>query len=151
MVQERAAEGTVPRLTRKHVVVAVDDEVQILATLRRLLRREPYELVTTDSPEEALKWVQERDVSLLIVDERMPGMKGMDLIQAVREKSPRTTRVMLTAYPNSGMILERVKQGFHRLITKPWNDADLKRTIRELLYDRELEEGRPSGEDRQPR
>jgi DNA-binding NtrC family response regulator len=126
---------------RKKVVVVVDDEPAILDSLRRLLRREPYELVTTSDPLEALKWIETRDVSVLIADERMPAMRGVDLLKTVRERAPATTRVVLTGYPNSGMIIERVNKGIQRLITKPWNDEELKRTIRELIEEREAEKG----------
>lgn len=141
MIQKREEKKAAPPAVRKHVVVVVDDEAPVLDSLRRLLRREPYELVTTGDPLEALKWIETHDVSVLITDERMPMMRGVDLLKAVRERSPTTTRVVLTGYPNSGMIIERVNKGIQRLITKPWNDEELKRVIRELIGERDAEKG----------
>ncbi|MBI2933416.1 MAG: response regulator [Planctomycetes bacterium] len=129
---------------RRHVVVCVDDEARILAAIRRILRREPYELLTTSDPREALEWIEKRDVSVLVVDERMPQMRGVDVLKVARERSPGTARVMLTAYPHSGMILERVSKGIQRLITKPWRDEDLRRMIQDLVREREaVESARP--------
>ena len=148
MIEKQGREKAAPRSAHKSIVVVVDDEPPILDSLRRLLRKEPYELVTTGDPLEALKWIETHDVSVLITDERMPEMRGVDLLKAVRERSPTTVRVVLTGYPNSGMIIERVNKGIQRLITKPWNDEELKRTIRDLIEERAAEKrtlGVPEG------
>ncbi|MBI2933415.1 MAG: PAS domain-containing protein [Planctomycetes bacterium] len=126
---------------RAPVVVCVDDEVPILAALQRLLRREPYRLLVTAKPDEALQWVERHKVSVLIADQRMPEMKGTDLLKLVRERSPGTIRVMLTGYADIGAISEAVNDGaIRRLINKPWDDEELKRTIRDLLAQREFQE-----------
>jgi len=119
--------------TKRPVIVCVDDEPPILAALQRLLRQEPYEVITTADPEEALDVLRRRDVSLMIADQFMPKIAGTDLLRRVKERSPLTARVILTAYPNSEAIRERIHQGIQRLVTKPWRDEELKRTIRELL------------------
>ncbi|MBI3098237.1 MAG: response regulator [Planctomycetes bacterium] len=125
------------RPSRRHVVICVDDEPSILAAFRRLLRQEPYELRTTLDPEEAIGWVRREDISLVIIDQRMPGMTGTDLARAIREISPGTLRVMLTGYPDTQVVVGRMSHGIDRLFTKPWDDWDLRRTIREMLELRE--------------
>ena len=121
-------------LTRQRdVVVFVDDQPEVLDSLRRLLRDESYEVRTTSSPDEALRWVGEGDVSVLVTDERMPTMRGTDLLEKASKRSPGTVRVVLTGYPGSYTLHYGLSHGVDWLISKPWNDEALKLTVRQLL------------------
>src|SRR5262245_24809572 len=91
-------------LSRRHKVVLVDDDPAVLRSLRRLLRHEPYDLLSTDRPESALQWIEEGDVSLMVTDQRMPDLCGTELAELVRRKSPGTIRVLLTAYPGNEIV-----------------------------------------------
>src|SRR6185436_917471 len=91
-------------LSCAHTVVVVDDDPAVLRSLRRALRQEPYDVRTTSSGEEALEWIQHGDVSLVVLDQRMPGMCGTELAERVQRISPRTVRVMLTAYPGNALV-----------------------------------------------
>jgi len=138
-------EPALPELKKSHVVVIVDDELQVLAALKRLLRREPYEIMTTDRPEVAYEWVVDRQASLLITDQRMPEIKGTDLLERVYRDAPDTERVMLTGHPDTQTVVQRLTHRVTRLITKPWNDEELKRTIRSILHEKETgAAGRPA-------
>jgi DNA-binding NtrC family response regulator len=128
------------RLIERHCVVCVDDEPAILAALRRSLRAEPYETLTTPSAEDALRWVSTREVSLIITDQRMPGMQGNELLDEVSRCSPSTARIMLTAYAGATMSDPRVRRRLECMISKPWDSAMLRRTIRQLLRERELDQ-----------
>ena len=70
------------------VVVCIDDEPAILASLRRLFRNEPFELLTTEKPDEAMTWVIEKRARVVIADQRMPSMTGLQLLEMVRACSP---------------------------------------------------------------
>jgi CheY-like chemotaxis protein len=131
-------------LSGKHAIVLVDDEPKILAALRRALRGEPHELLATSSPAEALEWIRKGGVSLIVVDQRMPGMCGTELAQCVRQISPGTVRVMLTAYPGNALVRHGMAQDVEWLIAKPWSDAALRLAIRRLLRDLESKP-RPPG------
>lgn len=133
------------RPTREHVVVCVDDEVMVLNSLRRLLRGEPYTFRATADPREALGWVGAERVSVFVADQRMPEMSGTELVEAVKGRSPETLRVILTGYPDLETIRQRDGHVIRRLITKPWSDADLKRTLRLLLRECERRETAPGG------
>jgi signal transduction histidine kinase/CheY-like chemotaxis protein len=135
-------------LGREHVVVCVDDDPSILTALRRALRGEPYDLRTVQKPEEALDLVAGGKVSLLLSDHRMPGMTGADLMREVRERSPGTVRVVLTAYPGSPTIGHGLESGIDWLISKPWNDEALRLTLRQLLSEREKSGTRRKKSDR---
>jgi DNA-binding NtrC family response regulator len=117
----------------KPVVVMVDDEPEILATLRRLLRHEPYELLTTESPHEAIGWVSSRKVDLIVVDQRMPGMSGVEVLRAAGEVSPTTAWLMLTAYPGDPLVVDGMGNQQLWILGKPWNDDELKEAIRRQL------------------
>jgi two-component system, NtrC family, sensor kinase len=137
----------VPRLKDYNVLI-VDDQPETLASLRRLLREEAYQLVTCDSPAKALEWTAENRVDLLIADERMPDMRGSDLLDRIRDISPDTVRVILTGYPGSSTVAHGLSSSVDWLISKPWNDDALKITIRQLLEDRDRQR-KPSPTTRQ--
>jgi CheY-like chemotaxis protein len=124
-------------LKEQHRVVLVDDDPAVLASLRRVLRAEPYDLLATCSPVEALEWIRRGGVSLMLVDQRMPGMCGTDVAECVARISPRTVRVMLTGYPGNALVQHGLDTKVQWLIGKPWNDQALRLTIRRLLRDLE--------------
>ena len=111
----------------KPVVLCVDDDPAILSSLRRVLRGEPYEVETAVDPMVALMRVAKGDVSLVIIDQRMPGMCGSEFAAEVRRISPDTVRVMLTAYPH------HLSHDVQWLVGKPWNDEALKLTLLQLV------------------
>ncbi len=117
---------------RPRAVVLVDDEKEILASFRRLLRHEPYEIRTTTSPREALDWVERGEASLVISDQRMPDMLGTTLLEKVGLRSPDTARVLLTGYPDSTFLLRDLPNR-PLLLYKPWDGDALRATIREIL------------------
>jgi response regulator RpfG family c-di-GMP phosphodiesterase len=127
------------RMIERHVVICVDDEPAILAALRRSLRAEPYELLTTENPESVLKWVGTRDISLVITDQRMPGMEGTELLEEVSKRSPSTARIILTAYPGDTIGAPGLRHWTECMISKPWDNVMLRKVIRQMLGDRELD------------
>ncbi len=127
------------RTIERHVVVCVDDEPEILSALRRSLRAEPYELLTTEDPERVLRWVRTRDVSLVITDQRMPRMEGTELLEKVSKRSPSTARMILTAYAGGTIGTPGLRHWTECMISKPWDNRMLRKTIRQILGDRELD------------
>jgi FixJ family two-component response regulator len=115
------------------VVVCVDDDAAVLASLKRCLRAEPFDVLTTDDPREAFDWFESQTAGVLITDQRMPDLTGTQLMARVRERSPQTACILLTAYPNSALSEEALRLGGVRVLTKPWEAQDLKRLIREAL------------------
>lgn len=111
----------------------MDDEPRILSALRRSLRREGWELLSAESPEEALSVLAERRVDLVVSDQKMPGGSGLGLLEAVARRHPQTARVLLTGWPEEVPTgqLERLRIG--ALLPKPWDDAELKETLRRQL------------------
>jgi len=128
-------------MTETRVVICIDDDPPVLSAIRRLLRREPYELLTTEDPEEVLRIVSSREVALVIADQRMPRMLGTEVVKAVRQKSPGTACVILTGHADLSDIAGAMNDGaVDRLIRKPWDDADFRKLIRQLLDQKKEEE-----------
>lgn len=134
------------RRHRKPLVLCVDDEPPVLSALRRVFRSEPYEVLTTEEPAQALDWMEDEEVNVLITDQRMPEMVGTQLLQAARRRRPAAVCVILTGYPEA--VVE--PEGFNLVLTKPWQDEDLRRTIRKLLHEQQIEEGRREALRRRP-
>jgi CheY-like chemotaxis protein len=122
---------------QRHVVICIDDDPPVLAAVRRLLRHEPYEVITTLDPAEVLRQVEARKVDLIIADQRMPQMVGTELLKAVRQRSPETICVILTGHADLSDIAGAMNDGaVDRLIRKPWDDAAFRKMIRDLLEKR---------------
>lgn len=143
---DRSAGGA--EVGRRRVLI-VDDEQSILSAMRRLLRREPYEILTVTCGTEAIQVLEECPVHLLIVDQRMPGCSGTDLLREVRERWPETIRMILSGYSEVSSIIASVNDGaIYKFISKPWNDEELKLHVRRAIeqYDLEAENRRMADE-----
>ena len=117
-------------------VLFVDDEVNILKSLARLFLAEPVRVFTASSAAEALALVAAERISVVVSDQRMPGTTGVRLLAQVRERSPEVVRILLTGHTEIGIAIEAINQGeIFRLLTKPWNDDELRATVRQALAD----------------
>lgn len=146
MIAAETTRAENPALTHHHLVLCVDDEPRTLAALRRTLRREPYEIVVTSNPWQALSWVDSRDVSLVISDQRMPEMSGSEMISEIRGRSPGTLCMLLTAFPGSVGSGEPGGGEIGKLLLKPWDDQQLRKVVRDLLFERETGYRAPGAE-----
>jgi putative nucleotidyltransferase with HDIG domain len=118
----------------EHSVLFVDDEVNILRAVERLLRHEPCEIITASRGSEALEILERHPCHVVVTDQRMPEMSGVDLLSAVRERQPDIVRMMLTGYTEMNVAVDAINRGeIYRLITKPWNDEELKATLRQAF------------------
>ena len=125
-------------------ILVVDDEVFILDALRAVLSREGFRTLTAVSGEEALKILDKVEVDVVISDDVMPGMGGIDFLLRVKAKCPDTIRIVLTGFAELDTLLTAVNQAeVHRLIVKPYDHQALVQTVRDLI-DRQ-EEGRRQG------
>lgn len=118
----------------EYVVMLVDDDEQALSALRRDLHELDAELMTFTDVYEALRVLSERQISLVISDEKMPGLSGWQFLSLARQIAPATVRVMLTAYTD----LEAFDMAIHRaqiakLFIKPWDSGVLSESVRHLL------------------
>ena len=120
-------------VTKKPVprrILVVDDEEGVTSALRRSLRREGYEISTSNDPKEALVRLKSETFDLVISDHLMPGMTGTEFTKLCRDRYPDMMRLMLTGQPDTQMVIAAINQGeVYRFVTKPWDDAELKVTL----------------------
>lgn len=134
-----ATPETVAVSGRRPVVVAIDDDPAVLRSLRRILPDDRYDLVTTTDPEEALDRVFRLPVDVFITDQRMPGVAGTDLLRVVEKQSPKTRRVVLSAFPDPSDFLKSGESLVQHFIPKPWNDDLLRAIVRRMTGERRRE------------
>lgn len=121
-------------------VLAVDDEPNILAALRRLFRPTGWRILTAGHAEEALALLAAEPVDAVLSDMRMPGIDGVQLLERVSLAWPRTARLLLTGQADLGSTIAAINRGrLHRYITKPWNDDELVLTLRQVAQSQQLE------------
>lgn len=110
-------------------VLVVDDETRVTSTLDRLLQQE-FATFTANSGSDALDVVRHNRINVVVSDQRMPNMTGVDLLSKVKMLSPNTTRVLLTGYSDLDAIVGSINQGeIFRFIQKPWSNQDLLETV----------------------
>jgi len=118
------------------LLLIVDDEPRILSALRRSLRREPYQVVAVESFREAFGVLESHSVALLLSDHKMPGKTGLQFLAEVAERHPRVVRILITGWMESIPQEEIDPVGLWAVIDKPWDDAELKATLRAALEGR---------------
>lgn len=115
-------------------VLLVDDEENILSSLRRVLRGEAYSVQIANGGEQALEILRSQPIDLVISDARMPGMDGATLLAEVQKHWPETMRILLTGYADISTTIRAINQGqIYRYISKPWDDDELRLTMRQAL------------------
>lgn len=111
-------------------VLFVDDEAGILGALKRVFRRESYEIETASSGAAGLELFRRFRPAVVVSDYRMPGMSGVEFLTQVRAVDPESVRVMLTGCTDLPAAEAAINQGeVWRFITKPWNEQDLRSTV----------------------
>lgn len=110
-------------------VLFVDDEPRVLTTMRMLFRNR-YELYYADGGAQALELLRTQPVDVIVSDQRMPGMTGIELLRAARELNPDAMRILLTGYSDLNAIIGSINEGeIFRFINKPWSNDDLIKTV----------------------
>lgn len=121
-------------------ILCVDDEPNILSSLRRLFRQAGYQVIVANSGAEGLQTLEKEAIDLVISDMRMPEMDGATFLRHVRERWPECLRILLTGYADISSTIEAINQGeIFRYISKPWDDNDLQLIVRHALERKALE------------
>ena len=114
-------------------LLLVDDEIRVLGALERALRRENWFIRTAESSREALEILDSCDFDVVLSDHKMPGMSGVELLGRIAESHPHTIRLLLTGW-SEGISQEALNAaGVEQVISKPWDDAELKTLLRRHL------------------
>jgi DNA-binding response OmpR family regulator len=118
----------------KHNVLLVDDDGNLLTSLARVLHRQPFTVLTAQSGEEAMTLLRTRRIDVIVADERMPGISGIELLSWVANNYPGVARIVLTGYAEADMAIRAINDASVAcFFTKPCNEARLAIAIRTIL------------------
>ena len=111
-------------------ILYVDDEENNLFSFKAVFRRE-YEVLTAISGEEGIKILeQHQNLQVIVSDQRMPGMSGIEFLAKAKEIIPEGIRILLTGYSDINAVIDAINKGeVYRYVSKPWNEEDLKQII----------------------
>ena len=114
----------------KDFVLFVDDEQNILNALKRLFISDPVTVLTATSALDGMEIMKSNTVSVIVSDNRMPGMNGIDFLAWTRTVSPDSVRILITGYADLHAAIEAINRGeVFRFVTKPWDDMELRQTV----------------------
>ncbi|HBW39027.1 HDOD domain-containing protein [Desulfosporosinus sp. BICA1-9] len=120
-------------------ILFVDDEVQILKSLKRLFIDTDYDVLTVESGEDALKILEREEINLIVSDMRMPYMDGYQLLCKVRENYPKILRVVLSGYADEKIVFKALRQNIAKLyMFKPWNNDALLKLVEQIFETEDL-------------
>ncbi|MGB4362106.1 MAG: EAL domain-containing protein, partial [Rhodoferax sp.] len=128
----------------QRTLLLVDDEPNIVASLKRLFRRDGHVMLTANSGAEGLELLSKHKVDLIISDQRMPGMTGVEFLRTAKALYPDTIRIVLSGYTELQSVTDAINEGaVYRFLTKPWEDEPLREQINKAFeYKELLEENR---------
>lgn len=126
---------------RQRTLLLVDDEANILSSLRRLFRRRGYRILTAGSGAEGLEVLAQHPVGVIVCDQRMPEMTGSEFFYKVKALYPDTLRIILSGYTDLESVTEAINVGaVFKFFTKPWDDEVLCDNVAEAFRIHELRE-----------
>lgn len=123
----------------QRTVLLVDDEENMISSLKRLLRREGYRILSAGGGVEGLEILANHRVDVIISDQRMPQMTGVEFLRRVKTLYPDTVRIVLSGYTELQSITDAINEGaIYKFLTKPWDDEQLRANIQEAFRHKEL-------------
>jgi two-component system response regulator HupR/HoxA len=124
---------------KRHNLLIVDDEKEILRSLKMTFT-EDHEVFTASSGAEALAILAQQDIALILTDQRMPNMTGVELLRKALQINPQIMRIILTGYTDTAALVDAINEGhIYQYVTKPWERQDLRLIVRRALETYELE------------
>lgn len=117
-----------------HTLLILDDEINILNSLKRVLRKEPYELIVATRCDEALSLIDTTPPTVILSDYLMPEMNGLQFIMEARKKAPDAVSLIFSGYADMDALIRAIREGgVYNFISKPWEDEFLKVEIKKAI------------------
>lgn len=127
--------------TSDYTILIVDDELNVIRSLKRLFRKENYRIITAGSALEGLEIARSNSVDMIISDQRMPGVSGIEFLSKIRDEFPRIIRMILSGYTDIQTVTSAINEGnVYKFILKPWDDNNLLDAVREAFRLRGLQD-----------
>lgn len=134
-------------ISKKITILYVDDEENNLISFKAVFRIK-YNILTAISGHEAQKLLRDNVVNIIITDQRMPQMTGVEFLESILDEFPDPIRILLTGYADMNAVIDAINKGkvFHYL-TKPWNEEELEMTINRAfeVYKQRMDEKEETG------
>jgi DNA-binding NtrC family response regulator len=127
--------------TKRHTLLVVDDELDVCDSVHDLLRRE-FHVLKARSAEEGLKMMRDNEVHIIMTDQRMPKVTGVELLRSIHTGYPHAVRMLFTGYADLDSVIAAMNQGHaFCFLRKPWQPRELEDAVREAAteYDRLVE------------
>lgn len=127
--------------TKKHTLLVVDDEADVCDSVHDLLRRE-FTVLRARSADEGLKLMREHEIHIIMTDQRMPKVTGVELLKSIRAGHPQAIRMLFTGFADLDAVIAAINQGhIFKFLKKPWQPEDLEEAVRDAAeeYDRLVE------------
>jgi len=124
------------KANQKTRILVVDDELPVCRSICSALEQAEYAVDRALSGEEALQRLQSRAYEVMIVDLMMPGLSGMDVLSAAREMDPKTSIIIMTAYPSAQTAVRSVREGAVDYLPKPFTPRELQAAVDRALKER---------------
>lgn len=107
-------------------VLYIDDEPDNLTSFRATFRRN-FNITTTDSTDEALQIIEKENIHVILSDQRMPKMTGIEFFESIQNNFPDPIRILITGYTDINAVIDAINRGqVYKYLTKPWNEEDVK-------------------------
>jgi putative nucleotidyltransferase with HDIG domain len=120
-------------------VMFVDDEEIILECMKSIFGEKNFKLVTESNPRSALERIKQEDIAVIVSDQKMPGMCGIEFLSQVKNISPDTTKILMTGFADFQTAVDAINTGeVFRFILKPWKNDDLIKTVEEAVIHYEM-------------
>jgi response regulator RpfG family c-di-GMP phosphodiesterase len=126
----------------KHTLLVVDDEQDVCDSVHDLLRRE-FRVLKARSAAEGIKLMETSEVHIIMTDQRMPQVTGVEFLSKIRQGHPQAVRMLFTGFADLESIVAAINQGhIFQFLKKPWQPEELERAVREAAneYDRLVEQ-----------
>ncbi|SFW88491.1 response regulator [Chitinophaga sancti] len=117
-------------MSAQHIhILYIDDEIHNLNAFKASFRR-LYTIFTASSAEEAVKVLEKEEIHIIISDQRMPKMTGIEFFESILDRYPEPIRILLTGYADINAVIDAINKGqVYKYFSKPWNDEDLRHNI----------------------
>ncbi|HEV3162568.1 MAG TPA: response regulator [Isosphaeraceae bacterium] len=121
----------------KHCLLVVDDEPDVCDSVHDLLRRE-FRVLKATSADEGYRLIQEEEVHIIMTDQRMPRVTGVELLERAKARSPQAVRMLFTGYADTESIIAAINQGhIYQFVKKPWQPEELQNAVRQAAAEYE--------------
>lgn len=123
----------------ERTLLLVDDEENVISSLVRLLRGDGYRILTANSGKAGLALLEQNEVGVIVSDQRMPEMSGVEFLSKVKERYPDTIRIVLSGYTDLNSVTDAINRGaVYKFLTKPWEDEVLRSSVEEAFQRYEM-------------